>query len=504
MKERFYDAFRNVYEVTKKSYETNRWIQILPNGETRYCILCSGYGIPFRMVILDNYEVSQQFLRILEHGDLTFREFFLKEAECSLWRDWIGVYMVPKTVVSEENKASYLEYAKKHQIKVGGKYPYPIAEQHIHNQAYTQELSEADLETVTLALEGFVAARNSGASIVMRKDLYKVSRSKMGKEVKISGNPQDGFTWKKCVINKEETYQKEEFKGSSNLLSSLEKIRMVEKLPPDGSVDIGVFCPYKACQYAYGPCKYPGILGIRDDQDEDIRSVTILTDCRLQVKDAWETLLDLFLKRNARPQNIRIIAERRLVRAMFLPLMDKLQIAEAESPMFVSDHGMREEGLDIIEEEEVKAENEVMGKLSKSPKSYVIRATLVGSYKGEKVIRELQIDQMDTFEDLHHLILRSVRFDNDHGFEFTVPTWEENGGRIGDFPEDDFLLDDSTSAYEVRLASAHLKKGMIIPYVYDFGDCWRFQLKVTNVLDEETRRPKILSEIGKAPKQYDW
>ena len=50
-------------------------------------------------------------------------------------------------------------------------------------------------------------------------------------------------------------------------------------------------------------------------------------------------------------------------------------------------------------------------------------------------------------------------------------------------------------------------KGSQFKYVCDFGEEWRFQCKVLRGLEEDTKVPFVLREVGEAPFQYgepDW
>ena len=54
----------------------------------------------------------------------------------------------------------------------------------------------------------------------------------------------------------------------------------------------------------------------------------------------------------------------------------------------------------------------------------------------------------------------------------------------------------------IKLSKFHLKKGDKFLYIFDFGDDWRFQIKVLRIIDESTETPDVLKSIGLV-KQYN-
>lgn len=76
------------------------------------------------------------------------------------------------------------------------------------------------------------------------------------------------------------------------------------------------------------------------------------------------------------------------------------------------------------------------------------------------------------------------------------------------FDDDD---DDDEMAGDVRettLESLALKKGKTFMYLFDYGDEWRFKVKVdaiNNNADPNAQYPRLVEEVGEAPAQYsDW
>ena len=59
---------------------------------------------------------------------------------------------------------------------------------------------------------------------------------------------------------------------------------------------------------------------------------------------------------------------------------------------------------------------------------------------------------------------------------------------------------------KVKLSKFRLCKGDKFLYLFDYGDEWRFQIKVLRVIDEPTKSPVVVKSVGEVS-QYgddDW
>ena len=58
---------------------------------------------------------------------------------------------------------------------------------------------------------------------------------------------------------------------------------------------------------------------------------------------------------------------------------------------------------------------------------------------------------------------------------------------------------------KVKLSNFRLVKGYKFMYLFDYGDEWRFQIKVLRVVEETTSRPVILKSVGQVSQygEYD-
>lgn len=116
--------------------------------------------------------------------------------------------------------------------------------------------------------------------------------------------------------------------------------------------------------------------------------------------------------------------------------------------------------------------------------------------------RRIQIPADISVEDLVDCILSAFKFsDTEHLYEFRV---RERSGRfmtIGhpamDEPE--------YAADEFAIGSLPLQPGMSMELLFDFGDCWKFNVKLEKILpvNPKLQKPKVIEKEGKAPKQYD-
>jgi hypothetical protein len=118
---------------------------------------------------------------------------------------------------------------------------------------------------------------------------------------------------------------------------------------------------------------------------------------------------------------------------------------------------------------------------------------------GKEVWREIALAHDHTLDDLMAAILRSIKFDFDHLYEFT---YRDSLGRTvrANHPG----CDDGYSADTVDLAVLPLKPGESMELLYDFGDDWRFDVKLERIdpVGSIKKLPKVLESHGKAPRQY--
>ena len=115
---------------------------------------------------------------------------------------------------------------------------------------------------------------------------------------------------------------------------------------------------------------------------------------------------------------------------------------------------------------------------------------------GTGCYRHIRISEDDTLYDLSSAILSSVNFYNDHLHSFFMSNraWDSSSEYM--CPHSENLGDVCGSTGEVNLSYFNLNKGDKFLYLFDYGDEWRFQIKVLRVIDEPTKDPIILKSVG--------
>ncbi|MZQ99665.1 MAG: hypothetical protein GT601_18520, partial [Acidaminobacter sp.] len=119
------------------------------------------------------------------------------------------------------------------------------------------------------------------------------------------------------------------------------------------------------------------------------------------------------------------------------------------------------------------------------------------------VWRTIRISGEETMETLHGAIQFAFEFDSDHLYAFYLKLPGKKG-RASEFIIDAPYCQDEHPADEFTLAELNLFVGQRITYNFDFGDEWRFDIKVlkADVNAEGPENPEIIEEKGKAPSQY--
>jgi hypothetical protein len=131
--------------------------------------------------------------------------------------------------------------------------------------------------------------------------------------------------------------------------------------------------------------------------------------------------------------------------------------------------------------------------------TFVFRVSL-----GKGVWRRIAMPADETLDDLADWILRSVKFGSDHLYEFI--TRDRLGATLKIVHP---YMEEGPSTDEVAIGDVPLEPGQTMQFHYDFGDDWRFDVKLERIEPPEAKikAPAILERHGKAPEQYphsDW
>jgi len=112
--------------------------------------------------------------------------------------------------------------------------------------------------------------------------------------------------------------------------------------------------------------------------------------------------------------------------------------------------------------------------------------------------RRIKISSTNTLLDLHQIIQNAFDFDDDHLYAFFM------SGQPWSKPKFTHPQDyDGIPVTEVKIGELGLKKGQEILYLFDYGDEWRFSVKLEKInTKEELVESEIIDEKGDAPEQY--
>ena len=116
-----------------------------------------------------------------------------------------------------------------------------------------------------------------------------------------------------------------------------------------------------------------------------------------------------------------------------------------------------------------------------------------------KTWRRLAIPATLTLDSLSDAILRAFDFDNDHLYEFS---YRNRFGKLARVHHP--YTEESPSTAETAIGEIPLRSGAAMEYLFDFGDMWRFDVKLEgiNPADARVKKPKILEKRGQSPPQY--
>jgi hypothetical protein len=141
-------------------------------------------------------------------------------------------------------------------------------------------------------------------------------------------------------------------------------------------------------------------------------------------------------------------------------------------------------------------------------KTYTFHVSLPGTGRAWRKI-EMRADQ--TLEYLHFAIQDAYEWDADHLYSFFMSgrAWDEDSeytlpeGEWDEIPEEP-----SAGPGDVRtttIESLGLKPRQEFMYLFDYGDEWRFKVRVHAInenADPKAEYPRLVESVGEAPEQY--
>jgi hypothetical protein len=129
--------------------------------------------------------------------------------------------------------------------------------------------------------------------------------------------------------------------------------------------------------------------------------------------------------------------------------------------------------------------------------THILRVSL-----GPRLYRDIEIPSAAMLYRLAEAIVMAFNFDFDHAFGF----FSRLKGNIYRSPTSYELFTDTggRSVKRTPVAEAFAATGAKMSFLFDYGDEWLFQVKVTGRARREpgTKYPRVLKAVGEAPEQY--
>lgn len=113
--------------------------------------------------------------------------------------------------------------------------------------------------------------------------------------------------------------------------------------------------------------------------------------------------------------------------------------------------------------------------------------------------RRIEMAANHTLLDLHGAIQRAFKFDDDHLYSFFM-----DGKPWSDDCYCSPMDEKGPCVDEVRIGELELFEGKRFLYLFDYGDCWQFEVILEKIDSEKKqhKKPQIMKVQGKAPPQY--
>ena len=116
-----------------------------------------------------------------------------------------------------------------------------------------------------------------------------------------------------------------------------------------------------------------------------------------------------------------------------------------------------------------------------------------------KCYRVIRCLPTHTFEDLHLAIQKAFEFDNDHLYSFYL-----DGKKYSNYSVNSPFSEEPPFTDETCLGDERLLHKQRILYLFDYGDCWEFNIILDIKYDGNVtfEKPEIIKTVGEAPEQY--
>lgn len=134
--------------------------------------------------------------------------------------------------------------------------------------------------------------------------------------------------------------------------------------------------------------------------------------------------------------------------------------------------------------------------------THIVRVSLKA-----KLYRDIEIGSGRSLYDLGEAIVRAFGFNFDHAFGFystLTGGYTDAAERYELFADLDEGSSDAGSVKRTRIARAFPVVGKTMLFIFDYGDEWRFKVKVIGLGQRQpkVRYPRVIASVGTAPPQY--
>lgn len=121
-------------------------------------------------------------------------------------------------------------------------------------------------------------------------------------------------------------------------------------------------------------------------------------------------------------------------------------------------------------------------------------------YLYSDVWRRIAISSENTLYNLHNIIQKAFKFNDDHLYDFSI---EREG--FNDIKYYSLMGDTGPFVDEACIGRLGLRVGSRMIYLFDYGDSWKFHIILYSIekKDKLLKNPKVVESFGKAPRQYN-
>lgn len=131
--------------------------------------------------------------------------------------------------------------------------------------------------------------------------------------------------------------------------------------------------------------------------------------------------------------------------------------------------------------------------------TFVFKASLNPRWHGSTAWHRLAVPHSSTLDELANAVLRAFAFDNDHLYQFR---YRDHLGktRVYNHP----FAHEGPDGTEITVGESGLPVKEVLSFRFDFGDDWRFLLRLEQIEPSKGDRQRIvlLESHGKNPRQY--